>query len=184
MTKKSYGGRSSRLGLVGGKREDKGPEYITIKLDHTARFLLAQLRQEATQRANALSFALWERIGKKCEWTEEELDILSAANEEAQLAASKLTQKCEKCGHLIFGVDPASLSLEAFLFKMNAKGEYIASIPAKEYKLSGYQHKLVVDILQEKSEKNELSPGLWPLYKLFVGVGHLDDDEPEPEKEE
>ena len=191
MTKKDKG----RLGIVGGKKSKgskKKGRSIPVELGHNERFLLGTLRQQATQKANAVSFALWEKIGEKTRWTDDELDILSEATEQATEKAESLAKKCPDCGTVVFGTDPDNIAIEGFLYEKDEDGEIakdaddepIALIPARDFNFSGYQHKMVVDILEARQKDDDLTPALWPLYKLFVGTDHLEDDDVEDDEDE
>ena len=173
------------------KLHKKARGKIPVELGHNERFLLGSLRQEATQKANAVSFALWEKIAEKTKWTEDELEIMSAATETAKDEAEKYAKKCPTCSTVVFGVDPDNIPIDPFLYERDdddeivedADGDPIPLIPSRDFLLSGYQHKMVVDILETKQTADELTPQLWPLYKLFVGTDHLEDDDVEDETE-
>ena len=181
----------NRLGLTkGGKADKKKGRTIPVDLGHNERFLLNSLRQEATQKANAVSFALWERITEKTKWTEDELEILSEATDNAKEEAETIAKKCPKCGTIVFGTDSENITLDQWLYERDADGEPVKDaddelvplIPEREFRLSGYQHKMVVDILAGKAKTDELTPQLWPLFKLFVGTDHLEDDDVEDDE--
>lgn len=183
----------TRLGLTkGGKADKKKGRTIPVDLGHNERFLLNSLRQEATQKANAVSFALWERITEKTKWTEDELEILSEATDNAKQEAETVAKRCPKCSTIVFGTDAENITLDQWLYELDADGEMVKDaddepvplIPEREFRLSGYQHKMVVDILAGKAKSDELTPQLWPLFKLFVGTDHLEDDDVEDDEPE